>query len=119
MITLTEVLKKMHDGEYFSLKCVTFDRNRKDRTGKVLFIERGKLVWGNSDKVKPKSITERAPTAMERELIGDTKPKTRQPDHKHNDTRNVRQYIGELPTEDIRKIHFRLIVEFNGEPITI
>ncbi len=108
----------MHSGEYFSLKCVTHDEHRADRCGNVLFIERAKLVWATDKAQKPKSVTERAPTALERSMMGDQGKKKANPHHQVHATRNVRQYVGDLPTEDIRKIHIRLIVEFNGQPTT-
>lgn len=117
MISLSEALKIMHSGALFSLKCVTHDRKRADRSGRVLFIERGKLVWGDGVRKKPIIVAERNLTALERKLSG-ADDKKRNPHHKNHFTRNVRQYVGDLPTADIRKIHVRLIIEFNGQPTT-
>lgn len=105
----------MHSGELFSLKCVTYDRKREDRCGRVLFIERGRLVWGDKGKPKPQT---RKMTALEAELAGLTAAKKKNPHHQEFYTRNVRQYVGDLPTADIRKVHIRLIIEFNGLPTT-
>lgn len=111
----------MHSGAIFSLKCVTYDRKRLDRCGHVLSIEQGKLVWGDdqSKKTKKRPLAERDMTALEKELSGMSDDKKKKnPNHKEHFTRNVRQYVGEFPTADIRKIHVRLIIEFNGQPTT-
>lgn len=117
MIAMKEILETMHSGAAFSLKCVTYDRNRKDRSGRILFIECGKLVWGTEKKANKLPIS-RPLTPLERELIGGKDGLKKNPNHSANATRNVRQYVGDLPTADIRKIHIRLIVEFNGQPTT-
>ena len=109
----------MHSGALFSLKCVTYDRKRSDRCGFVLFIERGKLVWGETGKPSTvKAKMSRKLTDLERKLSGLTDEGKKNPNHKEHFTRNIRQYVADLPTADIRKIHVRLIVEFNGQPTT-
>jgi hypothetical protein len=115
MISIAEVLEKMHAGGVFSLKVVAYDRRRREKSGKIVeYVEAG-LVWGDGGDDRTKNKTaERAPTALERQLSG-LDENRRKPNHSGWYTRNIRLYQGGIPTEAVRKIHPPLIIEFNGE----
>jgi hypothetical protein len=116
MISIAKCLEVMHSGATFSLKVVTYDKRRKDKSGKVLGCPSAVLVWGNLQKGK-KVEMEREMTALERSMLGDPGQQLirRKPNHADHYTRNIRIVIDGLPTESIIKIHPPLIVEFNGE----
>jgi hypothetical protein len=118
MISLREVLREMHAGGAFSLKYIAYDKRRRDKCGRVLSIEEGQLLWASLPKhfqgIRPM-------TELERQLSGSsvaTKGCRINPRHGDNFTRNIRQLVNGQPTEDIRKLHILLIVEFNGQPTT-
>lgn len=114
MITIRECLEIMHSGESFSLKVVSFDRRRKDKTGQVQEYQEAQLVWGDggNDQVKPQG--ERPQTDLERALGGTVMDK-RDPHHADWYTRNIRILQNGQRTEMLRKIHPALIIEFNGQ----
>ena len=120
MLSIKQILEIMHSGAVFSLKVVRYDKRRKDKTGHVLEIAEGKLVWGDggSDRVAKPPSGERAPTALERQLSGLDQEDRRNPNHKFHYTRNVRILVNGQFTECIEKIHPPLIIEFNGQPTT-
>lgn len=116
MIAIRECLEVMHSGAVFSLKVVTYDRRRKDKSGKIIEYPEASLVWGDggNDRSKPRR-SERPPTPLERSLSGMDDMDKRNPNHQGWYTRNIRLYQQGLPTEAIKKIHPPLIIEFNGE----
>jgi len=108
MIRLLNVLEQMDqfDGAgmpvKFDIKFVTADRIRKTG-GEIIEIKQGCKCVG---KKKGKVIfdTRLAPTDI---------PKSpKDPNHWINQTRNIL-----LPNGQIRKIHIRLIIEFNGQKV--
>lgn len=115
MITMAEVIERIHAGEIFSCKVVRYDRRRKERTGELIVIEQCKLVWGKGMIKKPVH-GERQPTPLELSLMqAQAGMLKRNPHHSEHYTRNVRIYLDGNPTEIIKKIHPPLIVEFNGQ----
>lgn len=115
-ISISEVLEYLHSGKPFvNMKVVTYDHFRRDRSGKILHIPEGVLLWG-----KPKTGKEpgeRDLTEAERAAIAGTETpllEKRNPNHRKWYTRNIRQFVGGQPTESIIKIHPALIIEFNG-----
>lgn len=116
MITIGQCLERMHAGEVFSLKVVSYDRRRRDKSGQVQEYAEGVLVWGDGGSDRTDRKPERAPTVLERALAGgDAEIDRRNPNHAHFYTRNIRVLQNGSPTEMIRKIHPPLIIEFNGE----
>lgn len=98
--TLKEVLYWMDGGEPFSLMAITWDEKKKTG-GEELFI---KQAWKHNP-VKPE----------DRKAIAQAQPKTllrKNPNHFNNSTRNLR-----LPNGEIRKVHIRLIRQFNGKTV--
>lgn len=115
MLTIKKCLEIMHAGEVFSLRVVSYDRRRKDKTGQVQEYPEAQLVWGDggNDRAQPKS--ERQPTDLERALAGYVEVDKRDPRHADWYTRNIRILQQGQPTEMVRKIHPALIIEFNGQ----
>jgi hypothetical protein len=74
----------------FALKVVTYDRNRK-KGGKILVIDKA-IVERQSDKNKQT-------------------PGKNSPRHYENSTKNIML----IPSMQIRRIHPRLIIEFNNK----
>ncbi len=116
MITVGNCLKKMHAGERFSLKVVTYDERRPHKCGRVLEYPEAMLMWGDGGSDRKGSAAERPMTALEQRLAGTDMPKIRRdPNHAEWYTRNIRILQGGQPTAMIVKIHPPLIIEFNGE----
>lgn len=118
-ISIKEVLDYMHSGKPFvNMKVVTYDKRRKDRSGQILHIPEGVLVWGEGDPKPAPAQGERPMTALETALSGfervPLEEDKRNPNHARWYTRNIRQFVGGQPTESIIKIHPALIIEFNG-----
>jgi hypothetical protein len=116
MISIAQCLERMHNGELFSLKCVSYDRRRKDRRGQVIEIKQGKLVWGDGGSDRVAAQGERPLTELEKKLVNAKFDKiVKKPAHQVNYTRNVRVYIDGHSSELIKKVHPALIIEFNGQ----
>lgn len=102
-------------GEVVSIEVVAFDRRRPDKCGPVQVYPECVLMWAEADRdVRPKRSGEREPTAYEKRLAGYTE-KSKNAQHAHHYTRNIRLYAGGLATESVVKIHPPLIIRFNGE----
>lgn len=116
MISIAQCLEKMHAGAVFSLRVVSYDRRRKDRTGQVQVYHEAVLVWGDGGKDRTLPQGEREQTLLERSLIGAAEQPDwkRDPNHATHYTRNIRVLVDGQPTEAIKKIHPALIIEFNG-----
>jgi hypothetical protein len=102
MITLAEILRHMESGKPFSLKVVSYDRDRK-KGGEILHFEEARLV--------PRDLparTDRPPTKKEALL-------ERRQNHFSHYTRNIQIIANGTPTAIIRKIHIPLIIEFNSD----
>lgn len=105
----------MHSGAEFSLKVVKWDERRKQKRGEVLEVPSAVLVWGDGGNDARQS--ERAPTDLERKLMGPAmRIDKRDPNHQTHYTRNIRVVVDGLQTETIYKIRPLLIIEFNGQP---
>lgn len=121
MISIRKCLEIMHSGAVFSLRVVTFDKRRKDKTGQVREYAEAVLVWGDGGKERAKKHGERPMTALEKSLL--TTPPSfseikRNPNHAAHYTRNIRILMDGQPTEAMVKIHPALIIEFNGQITT-
>jgi len=95
IISLQECLRQIHTGKPFDITFVTADMQRK--TGGVIKIYQNCTL---SQKSGGKQRNGKGKNWI-------VPPKA--PHHYENATRNIR-----LPNGDIRKIHIRLITEFNG-----
>lgn len=109
----------MHSGAVFSLRVVSYDKRRKDKTGQVREYAEAVLVWGEASP-NPSKGGERALTALEKSLLSAAPPVEieRNPNHAAHYTRNIRVLVDGQPTEAIVKIHPALIIEFNGQTTT-
>ena len=108
----------MHSGASFNLRCVTYDKRRKDKTGRILEINEGQLIWGDGGNGRAKKKSERQPTALERSMMSTQDAAKRDPKHQVHYTRNIRILMDGQPTESKVKIHPPLIIEFNGQTVT-
>lgn len=116
MLTIKKCLEIMHAGEVFSLKVVSYDRRRKDKTGQVQEYTEAHLVWGDGGNDRAKPQGERPQTDLERGMSGAVEIDKRDPHHGDWYTRNIRILQQGQRTEMVRKIHPALIIEFNGQP---
>jgi hypothetical protein len=126
VIQLREVLQQMENGEKFSITYIKADRQRK--TGGEIKTLENCVLYGATDG-SPRGDDQRDPTVNElarrdagrKKIVGSSRRGTasdknravvtdsRNPNHYLHSTRNVKLQNGE-----IRKIHIRLIVKFNG-----
>ena len=124
MISMKKCLEIMHSGAVFSLRVVTYDKRRKDRTGQVREYAEAVLVWGQAspDPSKGGAIKgERPPTVLEKSLLTTLPPLSeigKNPNHALHYTRNIRILVDGQPTEAMVQIHPPLIIEFNGQTTT-
>lgn len=108
----------MHSGAVFSLRVVSYDRRRKDKTGQIREYPAAVLVWGDGGNIRTaKKQGERPLTALEKSMLAAPAADSwkRDPNHAAHYTRNIRVVVDGIPTEAIHKIHPPLIIEFNGE----
>ncbi|MDJ1500461.1 hypothetical protein [Xanthocytophaga agilis] len=94
MIKLSEALMQMEQGETFSCKFVTFNQRRKTG-GEIIEIQEARLFRQSASTPEEKK---------------ESSGKSKSPNHWANSTRNILI----LPSEQIRKLHIRLLIEFNG-----
>ena len=90
----------MDSGEPFSLMAITCDQHKKSGGEEVFF---------------PEARKHNAVSPLERKQIAKAQPKTpliTDPRHFENSTRNL-----VLPNGQIRKVHIRLIRQFNGQTV--
>ena len=86
----------------FHVKFVTADRMRRTG-GEIIEIHSGRKCVGNRN----------GKTVFDTRLKADENPSiSRQPNHWMNSTRNII-----LPNGGIRKVHIRLIIEFNNQKV--
>lgn len=114
MISNQQILAYMESGKVFSCKVVAFNRGKK-KGGQVKDYPEAILVQATSDKPK----TGRPPTEIEqlkKQLEDD--PIKKDPNHRANYTRNIRECQDGFPTSLTRTIHIPLILEFNGQTVT-
>jgi hypothetical protein len=103
------VLKKMNTGERFALTFVTLDKKRKKGGDLVELTDARKHQAGDYRKEEVKE--QNAAAVM---LSGVEAPATTAPHHDKHGTINIKCADG-----NIRKVHTRLIVKFNGEEVTL
>lgn len=113
--TYSDILEWMESGRPFSLRYVTFDRQRK-RGGQVKYISEAEMVQAEEEERRARKIKGR-PLTLE-EIARLTAPAGRNPNHSYHFTRNVRILENGRPTSLIRKVHIILITEFNNCPVT-
>lgn len=107
-IFLREALKVMLEDKPFSMTFVTYDGKRK-RMGDIIEVENAKCTWaGQENKVREK---QQGKTDGEEKNMAPAK-RTREPNHFENATRNI-----VINGTQIRKVHIRLITEFNGQKV--
>jgi len=99
------MLKKMNTGERFALTFVTLDKKRKKGGDLVDLIDARKHQAGDFRKGEP---------AEHSELSIPNSALTTAPHHDKHGTINIKCADGNL-----RKVHTRLIVKFNGEEVTL
>lgn len=92
-------MKIVDSGELFDVVVVSY--NKENKTG-------GKVKKYVSVCTKPRHGEVKV-----------SKKKRKDPEHKSNATRNLYQYIQNLPTSTIRKIHIFLIIEVNGQKVML
>jgi hypothetical protein len=109
IITLREVLAEMEKREIpFSVTFITLDLKR-DKGGDIVTIENGMLSGkGNEVKLSTKAVNQ----LMKFDDYEHSR-NSKRPNHYENRTRNIRI----LGTSQIRKLHIRLITEFNGKKV--
>jgi hypothetical protein len=93
----------MDAGKHFSIAFITCDR-KKQTGGEWIFIDRA---------VKHDFLT-RAETDQLQKSAPATQMFHKNPNHYQNSTRNIRI----IKNSELRKIHIRLITEFNGMVVT-
>lgn len=109
-ITIQEMLAEMETGNPFSIKFVSFDKQRKTG-GEVRSFPALVLNQKNKAKEPVKSTSDNP--------LNDVVKKTRNPNHFKNATRAARVMIGGCITDTIKKFHIFLILEFNNKKLII
>lgn len=87
----------------FSITFVTADRTRR-RGGEIIFIDKAQKCVGkrNGGVLYPTPVNPVSPGSIARD-----------PNHRQNDTRNIF-----IPSSgQVRKVHLRLITQFNGKRV--
>lgn len=108
-ITEREMLRRMESGEVFSLRYVSFDRQRR-KGGKVKHIEQAVLLHAT----KEASTAARRPlTPSEHVAVTVDVNKKKDPNHPGWYTRNVRVLQDGAPTAIVRKVHPPLVLSYN------
>lgn len=109
LIALADVLQLMDTtADPFDVVYVSADRKR--RTGGELVALRGCLATGRPDEPAPASAPPVPEPTNWRDVVH---PRRRRPAHRAHQTRNVTI----LSSGHTRKLHVRLIVEFNGQTV--
>lgn len=107
-ISTKQMLETMKDGQPFTITFVTYDKRRKNKSGKILTLE-GILCQKPKEetKVEGRQLTE---TETKKE---DLERLRRNPHHRDHFTRNLQIYVNGHPTAELRKFHPPLVVRFN------
>jgi hypothetical protein len=115
VLLLKDALKQMeatdpNTGQYlpFDLGYCTYSQQRKEG-GKLIEYLGARLTSNITESQNQKPEPEKDDAKHDTENSG---PKRINPFHRKNETRNI-----ELPNGQIRKIHFRFIVSFNGNKV--
>lgn len=117
VLSMKECLKKMDDGEVFSVKWVTYNRQKK--TG-------GRLEECLEARLKQKSFRKPTPETEAKIAERNKHRKTKyasdwtlkNPQHRKWFTRNIEVMFDGHATGQILKLHPPLIIEFNGKTVT-
>lgn len=116
LISLREVLEDMAKRENpFSITFITLDKKRK-KGGEIIRIEKGIQSGENEMSLKDiytagyKNVGTDAHISSDGKIYND---KSRRPEHYKHRTRNI--FI--CGTSQIRKVHIRLITEFNSKKV--
>ncbi len=111
-ITVKDMLKEMETGDPFSIKYITFDRQRK-KGGHIEQYKEAVLLIKPVLVIQPESEG-RSPTLIEQKKKKLERLRKR-PNHKEWYTRNIQLMVNGHPTGERRKIHPPLVVLFNNK----
>jgi hypothetical protein len=113
LISLKEVLEDMSKREVpFSITFITLDRKRK-KGGEVIRIEKG-IQSGSAQEVAQVTTSEKDNSLEANKVeVNLVHNKSTRPNHYKHRTRNI--FI--CGTSQIRKVHIRLITEFNSKKV--
>lgn len=98
IIALSDVLKKMDEGETFSIRFVKCNRIKKTG-GQLVTINHARKLGKHGPKPEPYQTAKNGKKVV-----------SKNPDHYKNFTRNIK----DMMTRKTIKIHCRLITRFNG-----
>lgn len=110
VIRLDEMLAEMEKGNPFSIKFVSFDKQRKSG-GEIKTIDKCVLT-----RTKGERKQHLGNEKFQKVVRG---KRTKNPNHFHNSTRAVQLMIGDVLTESVKKFHFYLVLEFNGKKLIL
>lgn len=105
IISLPDVLKQMEEDKPFDIQFVTYDK-RRGTSGDLIDVEKARCTFKRSDRSKDANT----PTVPAADILD--VPVSRKPNHYENATRNLI-----LPNGQVRKLHIRLITQFNGKTV--
>ena len=112
-ITISEMLEAMNTGLPFSVKFVTYDKQRK-KGGEIRYYKEVVLNADTSDKKKLKE-TLKANSLPSEKRVGVSK----NPHHFENSTRSFRVCVNGCKTATVKKLHIFLVLEFNGKKLML
>lgn len=104
MVSISSVIKQIKTGKPFELTWLTYDKNRK--TGGEVRTAQARIASLKTDR-QIKSVSYET----------QTNKKSRKPQHHEHGTYNIELLSDGHPTDIIRKIHWMLIVVFNGKKV--
>ena len=107
-ITTRKMLQEMQNGEPFTITVTTFDKRRKEKSGKVINYE------GILCKKEEKPDIEGRPLTQHEAKKDELERLRRNPNHYDNYTRNLQVCVNGFPTSERRKFHPPLVSRFNG-----
>lgn len=110
IMPLKDVLRSMQSGRPFSIKVCSYDEKRGSG-GKQLHFEGATLI--DQSRIKTKERVNEIKKSGEYVAPVETAI-LKNPNHRANGTRNIMLRNGE-----VRKIHIRLIEEFNGYKVVL
>lgn len=114
IITIKEMLEYMSAGKAFALTYITYNRQRR-KGGQIRNISEAVLLQEDQTDEGGLNLRKgRAPTTVEEMQARIAKARTRDPNHQHWYTRNIRILQDGHPTSLIKKVHPPLVIEFCG-----
>lgn len=112
--TFQDILDYMNTGQPFSLRVVTYDKQRK-KGGELKYYKEAILLQPEKEDAEAAKLHQRPLTTTEATA---NNRERRDPNHHKWFTRNIRLLENGFPTSLKRKVHIILITEFNGREIT-